>query len=117
MSFQEAARGLMTAALLARVPASVVREYLVLAQAAAWLSQDSWRENPDEDWGGGSINGEFANIVRDHSHLLADVIWAPTPLRKIFSSRQSKKLSVRTQKLDNTSTQKELARSREYGVA
>ncbi|RZU30543.1 hypothetical protein BKA19_0161 [Blastococcus saxobsidens] len=117
ISFQDAARALMTAALLARIPNAAVREYLTLAQAAAWLSATSWEEDPDQEIGGGAIDSEFSQIVRDAAHHLAGIIWAPAPLRRLTLSRRLRELQSRAEALTRLETSEALKRSRSYGVA
>jgi len=114
--FQDAARALMTATLLARVPGAPVREYLILAQAAAWLSQQSCDDDPIAPEAG-TIDTEFSQVVRDAAHLLAGVIRTPVPLRRLRFNWQFRKLRARTKALETKHTCAELERSRSYGMA
>ncbi|WP_141797720.1 hypothetical protein [Nocardioides sp. SLBN-35] len=75
-NFTESMRELETAALIARVPRRVIAHYKVFAYCARWLSQASWDDDPDPEYGGG-INGEFADLVRAAAGEVSRVTWAP----------------------------------------
>lgn len=75
LSFQDLARELETAALLAGVPQSVVRTYVVVAHAASLESSDSYDEYPDQE--GGSISTDHADAARSGARILAEVAWHP----------------------------------------
>jgi hypothetical protein len=56
--FRTALHSVETAALVARIPRRAVQHYLVFAQAARWLSEESFEERGgDEDFGAGGIDG------------------------------------------------------------
>jgi hypothetical protein len=65
--FRDAARDLQTSALIARIPREAVRHYLVFAEAARRLSDDSF-DDPDRDgdveMGAGGSTGTSPNLSR-----------------------------------------------------
>lgn len=74
--FHSAAAELETASLIAGIPRPMVAQYLILADAARILSQESWDEDPDPEFGGG-INGALAETVRQAARFVADSAWHP----------------------------------------
>lgn len=84
-SYREFARSLndlQTAALVARIPRRAVHQYLILADVARRVSDDSFKElDEDFDAGAGGINSQFASLVRDTADVIARLAWEPTKSR------------------------------------
>jgi hypothetical protein len=52
--------------------------YLVFAQAARWLSDESFEDKEgDEDFGAGGIDGYFAKEVTEAARILSRLAWSP----------------------------------------
>ena len=115
-SFRDASRQLQTAALIARVPRRLLVEYLTLAQAAAWLSAESWRESGGDEYGNG-IDGYLGDSVRFGAQGLADLIWAPLLQRRFVERRGLRRVRQSLLTIENKSTLREIAHSRNQGVS
>jgi hypothetical protein len=115
--FTLAARSLQTACLIARVPRRVVAEYLIWARAAFWTSEEAWNNDPDPEAGGGGIEADFSDQVREAAVILADAVWAPFILRR-FIARRLRKLNdpARLAELDKAAG-RQLRRSRRSPMA
>jgi hypothetical protein len=75
--FYQAVRTFQTAALLAGLPRLLVREYLVLAQAARWSSDDNL-DTSDQ----AGIEARLADAVAGAAGILAEVTWRPVMSRR-----------------------------------
>jgi len=75
--FEVALREFETAALIARAPRSVAHHYIVLAQAARFISGGSVDYDPVENGFFGSIPFEFDAVVRETARLIARWAWNP----------------------------------------
>jgi hypothetical protein len=77
-AFRTAMHSVETSALVARIPRRAVQHYVVFAQAARQLSEESYEERGgDEDMGAGGINGHFARDVSEAARILARLAWSP----------------------------------------
>lgn len=112
-TFVQASRTLQTAALLAQIPRGPVIEYLIQAQAAQWMSVESFRQLPDPEYGGG-INANVANVVRDSAQSLSQIIWASSPRRHLTGRRVLGQMRRRAGGEADGTWQSKLADSREH---
>jgi hypothetical protein len=115
-SFALAARSLQTAALLAHVPRRLLTEYLVLSQAAYWMSNKAFNEGRYPEDEGGAINAELSRAVREAAQGLADILWAPRITRQIIQRRALKRVARRVQEVGDDDDKSAIARSRERGT-
>jgi hypothetical protein len=99
--FRSAYRELETTALIARVPRAAVRHYLVLAEAAQRLSDESFEERGgEEDLGAGGIDGYFADLVQEAADVVTRLAWRPW-LTRLRLSKELKGLREQVQKLSD----------------
>jgi hypothetical protein len=107
--FVTAVRDLETAALIVRVPRHAVRHYLVLADAARHLSDESFEERDgDEEMGAGGIDGYFADVVRDAAEVITRLAWRPWWAR-VSLRRDLKSLRSRAEGFDENDIKRKLA--------
>jgi hypothetical protein len=110
-TFMEAARQFQAACIVARLPRKTAQEYLIHAQAAFWLSRQSWDEDPDPETGG-AVNVYFAEIVEGIARANSDIIWKPRILRWLAVRKFNKLLDTSKSKASSESLEM-LKRSRE----
>lgn len=67
---------LNSAALIAGVPSSLVRQYTFLCRVAWNLSDDNWEEHGDPAYGG-AIPGDIADVVVLSATTVSNAIWRP----------------------------------------
>lgn len=80
--FETALYDLQTAALVARVPQHAVHQYVVLAEVARRVSDDSFAfYNGDFDAGASEIDRQFATHVRDSAGIISQLAWHPVKKR------------------------------------
>lgn len=113
---RSALHDLIAASLIARVPHVVVRQYGYYMRVAWSLSAMSFGEYPDEEAGGGGINSEYADIVRDSARLVTDCIWHPWRTR-VSLRRRVRQLDVRASAVANKSVASTLAQFKGYDAA
>lgn len=114
MSFPQAARGLQTSGLLARLPRAPIDEYLTLAQVAHWLSLESFEQCPDPEYGGG-IESAIATIAREAARTISDLVWMPLPLRWLRVHSATARIRVSEDAVGEVRVQELLVRSRQHG--
>lgn len=114
--FQTALRKFQTAALIARLPRTAAGEYAVLAQAARWTSEASWKEHPDPDTGGG-INANLADATREAARAISTLAWSWGLLHTWRWRRAKKRIDEQLSSLESSSyeAKKFLGRSRDFG--
>jgi hypothetical protein len=112
--FQISLREFHTAALVARLPRGAVWEYAVLAQAARWVSQESWERDPDPDTGGG-IDGYLAEATPEAARALAVIAWSSRPTHDWRWRRAKRRIDQILTKLQSIATKRAVSRSREHG--
>lgn len=108
-----ALRELETSALVARMPQAVVRQYIILARAAAEASAESFEQSGGDPEFGSGIETEFARLVRDSARLIVKTAWRPSTA-VLLSTRYTRAIDNRTPLL-NLRDQERLTRYREYG--
>ena len=113
--FQEASRGLQTAALIAQIPRPVVKRYLELAQAGSWASRDSWESDHDPEFGGG-IDATLADCIRLAATAVADVVWAPRPTMRLTQRRVLRAVGEKVAELKDPKLLRYVERSTQHGL-
>ncbi|WP_144418324.1 hypothetical protein [Mycobacterium sp. EPa45] len=107
--FSAGLRELETAALVARVPRSAVQHYIVFADAARCLSDDSYEEHDgDEEMGAGAVNGYYASLVRHAAEIVTQLAWRPW-LTRISLRRRLNSLRARVMAVNDSDVQQRLA--------
>ncbi|MDV8071160.1 hypothetical protein R4P64_32090 [Rhodococcus sp. IEGM 1366] len=110
--FRESMRELETAAMISRIPRKVVDQYKVFAYVAWWLSQESWDDHPFSETGGGLIESDFADIVRDVAAELSRSAWSPWAV-KVNQNSRLKKNDLGVEAIDNTRVRQNMKRAQE----
>lgn len=113
--FQTALRNLQTAALIARLPRDAVFEYGALAQAARWLSQETWDRTIEPELGGG-IDAHLADATREAARAISELAWSWGPTHERRWRRARKRIEQRLAKLQSDEATRSVERSREHNV-
>lgn len=114
-SFAKAARTLRAAALIAQIPRTPVRVYLLLAEVAHWESLESLERTGDPELGGG-ISMDLADVVRDAGRALTSAIWAPQGFRWLRSRLGVAKVQARAAAIEDAQIQEKMNRARGLSV-
>lgn len=91
-------------------------EYLLLAQAAYWMSNMAFGEGQYPADGGGAISGDLSRAVREAAQGLADVLWAPRATRQMVQRRALKRVARRVQDVADDNDKSAIRHSRERGI-
>jgi hypothetical protein len=106
--FITAIRELETAALIARIPSPAVHQYVVFAEAARKLSEDSVQFFPGDESFFGRVDGYFDKLVRDSAEVLTQLAWSPWQAR-VTRRWNSWKLRKRALQFDDEKIRRTLA--------
>jgi hypothetical protein len=108
--FSVAIRELQVAALVARVPREAVAHYKVLAYAAFWASGRHREAYPDDEFAG-SVDTQFADVVREAADDVNRLVWSPTRSR-IGLSRRIAARDAKLEELEGSEARSALWRAR-----
>jgi hypothetical protein len=102
--FIEATRELTTAALLARIPRDLIREYLTLAYAAWWASRNSWDLDDFAPQGvsSGPIPSELAEAVNVAARAVVAVTWTRGLVRRWEAGKARRQVRAATREITDT---------------
>lgn len=113
--FQTSLRELQTAALIARLPRDAVREYAVLAQAARWVSQESWEQAAEPVDGSWGIDAHLAQGVREAARAITVMAWTSRPTHAWRWRRAQHRIDQILTKLQSKETKDAVDRARRTG--
>jgi hypothetical protein len=99
MAFRASIRSLEAAALVARVPRRGVEHYVVLAQAARWITEENFEEGGGDEDVGGWLAPDFGQLVSEAARTVSNVAWSPW-WKRIGLSRRLKKLRTQVTTCD-----------------
>lgn len=104
--FRRAVTDLRTAALVAGVNRALIEEYISFACAGRALSERSFEENPDPEFGGG-IDVGMADLIADAAAAVLDFTWHPWLKRattRLVRARLARQKAAVTQELKDDGT-------------